>query len=77
MQGTAWKLWMASTDVTEAFCDLADKPIVINESINLLEKFIVLLCDRTSNEYSVSKAREQLFCRKSEQSMDFPQQRQH
>ena len=55
--GTAWKVWMASNDVTETFCDLADKPSVINESINLLEKFIVLLCDQTSNEYSVTKAR--------------------
>ena len=57
MRGTAWKVRMASTNVTEAFCDLADKPSVISESINLLERFIVLLCDRTSNEYSVSKAR--------------------
>ena len=24
------KVWMASNDVTEAFCDLADKPCVIN-----------------------------------------------
>ena len=35
VQGTAWKVQMASNDVTEAFCDLADKPSVINESINL------------------------------------------
>ena len=57
---TAWKVWMAFNDVTEAFCDLArykifycpfvqfynftaDKPSSINESINLLERFIVLL----------------------------------
>ena len=44
-------------DVTEAFCDLPDKPSVISESINLLERFIVLLCDQTSNEHSVNKAR--------------------
>ena len=54
--GTAWKVRMASNDVTEAFCDLADKRSVINESINLLERFIVLLCYRTSNEHSVNKA---------------------
>ena len=48
---------MASNDVTEAFCDLADKPSVINESINLLESFIVLVCDQTSYEHSVNKAR--------------------
>ena len=53
---TAWKVRMASNDDTEANCDLADKPSVISESINLLERFIVLLCDRTSNEYSVNKA---------------------
>ena len=45
VRGTAWKVRMASNDVTEAFCDLADKPSVINESINLLERFIVLLCE--------------------------------
>ena len=48
---------MASNDVTEAFCDLADKPSVINESINLLQRLIVLLCDQTSNEHLVNKAR--------------------
>ena len=56
VRGTAWKVRMASNHVIEAFCDLADKPSIINESINLLERFIVLLCDRTSNEYSISKA---------------------
>ena len=62
---TAWKVWMAFNDVTEAFCDLANKPSSINdESINLLERFIVLLYDITSNEHSVNKARQQLFTKK-------------
>ena len=54
---TAWKEWMASNDVTKASCDLADKPSVINELINILERFIELLCDQTSNEHSVNKGR--------------------
>ena len=41
VRGTAWKVRMASNDVTEAFCDIADKPSVISESINLLERFII------------------------------------
>ena len=55
---SAWKVWMASKDVIEAFCDYYHiNHLFINESINLLERFIVLLCDQTSNEHSVNKAR--------------------
>ena len=53
------------TDLRIAFCDLADKPSLINEQINLLEGFILLLYDRTGNEHSVNKARQQLFTKKS------------
>ena len=56
-EGKNMCVWMASNDVTEAFCDFADKPSVINESINPLERFIVLLCDQASNEHSVNKDR--------------------
>ena len=58
---------MAFNDVTEAFCDLANKPSSINdESINLLEIFIILLYDITSNEHSVNKACQQMFTKKGQ-----------
>ena len=71
---TAWKVWKAFNDVTEAFCDLANKPSSINdESINLLERFIALLYDITNNEHSVNKARQQMFTKKGQTINGLPQ----
>ena len=61
---TAWKIWMAFNDVTRAFCDLGSTPVSITESMELLERFVILLYDRTSTDISVNHARQQLFTKK-------------
>ena len=61
---TAWKVWMGFDDVTRAFCDLGATPDAINESMELLERFVILLYDQTSAEISVNHARRQLSTKK-------------
>ena len=53
---TVWDTWRAYEDVTIAFCSLAT-----NES---LERFVILMYDRTSSLECVNQARKQLFTQK-------------
>ena len=61
---TAWDTWMASDDVTGAYCALATNPDVIDTIMETLERFVVLLYDRTSTQVLVNQARKELFTQK-------------
>jgi len=63
---TAWDTWATYGDVTPAFCALGTMPdpCSIEEWKQLLERFVVLLYDRTSTEESVNQARKLLFSKK-------------
>jgi len=63
---TAWDTWTTYGDVTPSFCALGDMPDshVIDEWMQPLERFVVLLYDRTSTEEGVNQARKQLFSKK-------------
>lgn len=61
---TAWDTWKAFDDVTPAFCTLAATPDSVDDSMKPLERFVVLLYDRTSSQDSVNQARKQLFTQK-------------
>ena len=52
---------MAFPIVTSAFCTLASNPSNVEDQLHLLERFVVLLYDRTSNEEKVNEARKKLF----------------
>ena len=60
---TAWDTWKAYKDVTRAFCALAvcPSPETIELWLKPLERFVVLLYDRTSIQGSINEA---LFTRK-------------
>ena len=60
---TAWETWKAYEDVTGVFCALAacPSPETIELWLKPLERFVVLLYDRTG---SVNEARKELFTRK-------------
>ena len=61
---TAWERWGTYQNVTKAFLDLSTGPeIVDSETLNLLERFVVLLYDKTSGCKSVNELREELFTR--------------
>ena len=51
---TAWDTWTSFPDVTGAFLDLSYQPTCVSlESLSLLERFVVLMYDRTRNLSSV------------------------
>ena len=60
---TAWDTWKAYKDVTPAFCALAAGPSqeAIEEWLDQLERFVVLLYDRTSSQKHVNAAQKELF----------------
>ena len=60
---TACGTWMNFDDITSAFCALAATPDVsaIDDRMEPLERFVILLYDRTSSQESVNQARKQLF----------------
>ncbi len=51
-------------DVTPAFCALAATPDPVDNSMKSLERFVVLLYDRTSNQDSCNQEHKQLFTQK-------------
>ncbi|KAG0725800.1 hypothetical protein GWK47_037891 [Chionoecetes opilio] len=63
---TAWDTWTTYGDVTPAFCALGAMPDsrAIDEWMQQLERFVVLLYDRTSTEEGVNQSRKQLFSKK-------------
>ena len=69
---TAWDTWMTFDDVTRAFCALANTPDAIDDWMEPLEQFVVLLYDRTSSQESVNQARKQLFTQKGRGIDGFP-----
>ena len=55
---TAWERWNAFPDVTDAFADLSTGPEDIDsETQQLLERFGILMYDRTSAATSVNQLR--------------------
>ncbi len=62
---SAWKIWQVSPDVTEAFEHLLLMEEISDSLMSVLERFVVLLYDKTSDQVSVNDARKQLFTHKS------------
>ena len=59
-----WKTWEVFPALTTALESLYLDPIVMNAvSLKAIERFIVLVYDRTSNVNSVNRAREKRFCK--------------
>ena len=64
---SAWKTWLAYREVTDAFVELSSpySVTIAEESMSKLERFIVLMYSRTSDDAHVNTARMNLFSRKS------------
>ena len=60
---TAWDTWKVYENVTPAFATLSNNPNTeaVYESLPLLERFVFLMDDRTTNCVSVNEARLDLF----------------
>ena len=63
---TAWETWKVCDEVTATLCALGatPNPSIVDDSLDTLERFVVLLYDRTSNHEHVNDARKQLFTQK-------------
>ena len=62
---TALETWKSYPDVTHAFLTLAQAPSEVSDAcMEQLERFVVLLYDRTSSKMEVNDARKQLFAQK-------------
>ena len=53
---TAWEAWNVYCDVTEAFEQLMQMSEVSESSMGLLERFVVLMYNRTSEHMEVNEA---------------------
>ena len=63
---TTWEFWKVFPGVTDAFEELLRMPSdVSEESMSLLERFVVLMYDRASDIREVNDTRKQLFAHKS------------
>ena len=64
---SAWDVWKVHDAVTATFCTLASTPTraSLDDCMPALERFVVLLYDRTSCEVEVNTARKHLFTQKS------------
>ncbi|KAK4312975.1 hypothetical protein Pmani_015640 [Petrolisthes manimaculis] len=66
---TAWETWKAcnkvTDEVTTAFCALAATPTIptVEDYMDQLERFVILLYDRTSSQEHANEARKHLFTR--------------
>jgi len=77
----AWQTWTACdevTDVTAAFCALAASPSLsaIDNHMDALERFVVLLYDRTSSHEHVNECRKHLFTQTGRSIDAFPPTRE-
>ena len=61
-----WNTWKVYDDDTPAFCSLAATPEFrsVDSSIKPLERFVILMYDRTSGLECVNQVRKQLFAQK-------------
>ena len=70
---TAWKTWDVFPDVTDAFSLLALAPSsILDSTFQVLEKYVVLLYDKTCQLTKVNEARQHLFARRSRALENIP-----
>ena len=70
---TAWNTWKVFPDVNKAFEDLLlMRDNISQSSMSLLEQFVVLLYDRTSDLVKVNDARKWLFTQRSRSMENIP-----
>jgi hypothetical protein len=63
---TCWEVWQKNPDVTAAFEELGTLPATISpQALALVERYVVLLYDRSCNCSTVNAARKKLFAQKA------------
>ena len=71
-KGTAWDTWRSYNDITSIFVSLANTPESVESSVTSLERFVILLYDRTSSLEDINQARKHLFAQKGRSIKNIP-----
>ncbi|CAH3151254.1 unnamed protein product [Porites lobata] len=69
---TAWDTWRSYNDITLIFVSLANTPESVESSVTSLERFVILLYDRTSSLEDINQARKHLFAQKGRSIENIP-----
>lgn len=71
---TAWETWCNFGDITQVFKRMSECPpqAAVVDAIPLLERFVILMYDRTSTCTTVNEARKDLFSRKGRSNESIP-----
>lgn len=71
---TAWGIWNLYPEVTETFRALMEQPSIsqVDDAMDTLERFTVLIYDKTSTKSHVDDARLELFARKGRDVSNIP-----
>lgn len=66
--------WKAFPEVTESFVKLSNNPSIdtVNECFATVERFVIIMYDRTSNKECVNSVRKHLFTKKNRQMQNLP-----
>ena len=64
---TAWETWKAYPQLTITLMKIMFNPSTLDDKdIEAMERFVIILYDRTSEEQDINKARMALFCHKGQ-----------
>ena len=70
---TAWKIWRLYPEATSAFLSIANNPTEITPEIfSTIERFIILMYDKGSEDTSIKKCRLNLFAKCNRQIQNIP-----
>jgi hypothetical protein len=69
---TAWKAWMSYREVGEAFHTLTTSHVIDEDSMKVIERFVVLMYDCTSACTRVNDCRQILYTRRSRATENIP-----
>ena len=72
-----WSTWNSFPEATESFKQLSSIDTSDEEDIKVVERFVILMYDRTSGLSDVNKCRQHLFTKKSSPVKGVLQQRTH
>ena len=69
---TTLDTWRSYNDITSIFVSLANTPESVESSVTSLERFVILLYDRTSSLEDINQARKHLFAQKGRSIENIP-----
>ena len=61
---SAWLTWKSMNTLTSTFLDLLSNPSTLEANMSAIERFVIVLYDRTSSEVDVNHARKVMFAQK-------------